>query len=64
MKYSYQARTKSGELQVGSVEAASREAALNILTGNDLYILSLEVLKEANFAERFLQFFRRIKKTI
>ena len=48
MKYSYQARTKSGELQAGSVEAVSRETALNILTGHDLYILSLEVLKEPN----------------
>lgn len=61
MKYSYQARTKSGELQAGSVEAVSRETALNILTGHDLYILSLEVLKEAKLTERFLQFFRRIK---
>ncbi|OGG43378.1 hypothetical protein A3G50_02400 [Candidatus Jorgensenbacteria bacterium RIFCSPLOWO2_12_FULL_42_11] len=63
MKYNYQARTKTGELQLGSVEAASREAALNILTGHDLYILSLGVLKEAKLTERFLQFFRRIKKS-
>ena len=63
MKYNYQARTKTGELQVGSIEAASREAALNILTGHDLYILSLGVLKEAKLTERFLQFFRRIKKS-
>jgi type IV pilus assembly protein PilC len=62
MKYSYQARTKNGELQVGTVEAASKEAALNILTGHDLYILSIEVLKEAGWSSRFLQFFRRVEK--
>lgn len=62
MKYSYQARDKSGELQVGTVEAASREAALNILTGHDLYILSLETFKEANWTDRVLQFFRRAKR--
>ena len=64
MKYSYQARTKSGELQVGSVEAASREAALNILTGNDLYILSLEVLKKRISRNVFYSFFGELKKTI
>ena len=62
MKYNYQARTKTGELQVGSVEAASKEAALNILTGHDLYILSIEVLKEAGWSDRILHFFRRVQK--
>lgn len=62
MKYNYQARTKTGELQVGSVEAASKEAALNILTGHDLYVLSIEVVKEAGWSDRFFQFFRRVKK--
>jgi len=42
MKFKYSARTKKGELQVGFVEAANREAAFNILSGHDLYILSLE----------------------
>lgn len=62
MKYSYQARSKTGELQVGTVEAASREAALNILTGHELYVLSLEAFKEVKWPERILRFFRRVKK--
>ncbi len=62
MKYSYQARDKGGELQVGTVEAASREAALNILAGHELYVLSLEILKEAKWADRILQFFRRVRR--
>lgn len=61
MRYSYQARTKSGELQAGSVEAASKEAALNILTGHDLYVLSIEALKEAKWTDHILHFFRRVK---
>lgn len=62
MKYSYQARDKNGELQVGTVEAVSREAALNILTGHELYVLSLESFKEAVWLDRILKFFRRVKK--
>jgi type IV pilus assembly protein PilC len=62
MKYSYQARTKNGELQVGTVEAVSRETAINILTGHELYVLSLEAFKEAVWLERIFRFFRRVKK--
>ncbi|MDP3052938.1 MAG: type II secretion system F family protein [bacterium] len=62
MKYSYQARDKGGELQVGTVDAASREAALNVLSGHDLYILSLETFKESKWVDRILQFFRRVKR--
>jgi len=62
MKYSYQARTKTGELQVGSVDAGSREAALNILTSHELFVLSLQTVKESNPLDHLLSFFRRIKK--
>lgn len=62
MRYSYQARDKNGELQVGTVEAASREAALNILTGHELYVLSLESFKEIVWLNRIFKFFRRVKK--
>ena len=36
MKFKYKARNKSGGLQTGFVEGVNREAAYNILTGNDL----------------------------
>jgi len=42
MKFNYQARTKAGEIQVGTVEAASREGALILLQRHGLYITSLE----------------------
>lgn len=41
MKFKYQAKTKQGELQVGFVEAAARDAAITVLTSHDLFILSL-----------------------
>jgi len=62
MKYNYQARTKTGDLQVGTVEAASREAAVNILSSHELYLLSLELLKEGRYLDQIFKFFRRVKK--
>lgn len=42
MNFSYKARNRTGELQVGNVEAETREAAAAILLGHGLYVLSLE----------------------
>src|SRR3989344_8660095 len=40
MKLHYKARTKEGELQVGSIEASTKETAVNILSSHNLFILS------------------------
>ncbi len=61
MKFTYKARTKDGELQVGSVEAASREAAVNILLSHALFVLSVEVEKEDAWYRRITDFFERAK---
>ena len=61
MKFAYKARTKEGELQVGNVEAGSREAAANVLLGHGLFLLSLEPLQEMQWYSRILEFFRRVK---
>lgn len=64
MKYIYKARTKDGDLQVGNVEAGSRDAALNILLGHGLFVLSIEEGKEGdNIFSRFSSFFERVKST-
>jgi len=42
MKFEYKARTKDGELQVGNVEASNKDAALNVLFGHGLFVLSIE----------------------
>lgn len=63
MKFSYKARTKEGELQVGNVEAGSREAAVNILLGHGLFVLSLEPVLQMRWYDRVLEFFKRVKVT-
>lgn len=55
MRFNYQARTKAGSLQSGTVEASSREAALTLLEKYGLYVTSLDR------AEAMPIFFRKIK---
>jgi type IV pilus assembly protein PilC len=62
MKFRYSARTKSGELQVGYIEALQRESAANTLAGHDLYILSLEEIKPPRWYHSILYFFNRVRK--
>lgn len=62
MKYRYSARIKTGELQVGNVEAVSRDAAADILSGHELYILSLDQYAAPHWYHSFLFFFRRVKR--
>lgn len=61
MKFSYKARTKEGELQVGNVEAANREAAANVLLGHGLFVLSVEMEKDETWYGRLADFFERAK---
>lgn len=60
-KYKYSARTEAGELQAGYVEAANQEAALNILKGNNLFILALTATGGSGWYERIIGFFGRVK---
>ena len=62
MKFKYQARTKEGELQVGYVEAAGKEAAVNILTGHDLFILSVESTEKLHWYDRLGSYFGGIRR--
>lgn len=52
MKYSYQARTKTGEVQTGFVEASSREGALAVLQKYGLYVTFLAEIKEPFWQKR------------
>jgi type IV pilus assembly protein PilC len=62
MKYRYSARRKSGDLQVGFVEGASRDAAANILTSHELYVLSVEEVKPLSWYRSLTAFFSRVKR--
>ncbi|MDD5430638.1 MAG: type II secretion system F family protein [Candidatus Pacebacteria bacterium] len=61
MKFKYTARTKSGELQMGFVEAVNQEAATNILGGHELFILSLASAEVVTWYDKVLNFFKRVK---
>lgn len=61
MKFQYKARTKTGELQVGNVDADSRDAASNVLLSHGLFVLSVSEVKEGHAFERIQNLFRRVK---
>ena len=61
MKFKYSARTKEGEMQTGFIEAGNQKAAVNILTGHDLYILSLEGAEKVSWFGIASKFLNRVK---
>jgi type IV pilus assembly protein PilC len=61
MKYKYQAKTRDGEMQVGFVDAGSRDAVGTILAAHDLFILSIEETETANWYDRVGAFFNRVR---
>lgn len=61
MKFSYKARTKEGELQIGNIEATGRDSALSILLGHGLFVLSLEPVLETRWWSRLLDFFKKVR---
>ena len=46
MKFSYQARNKDGDIQMGFVEASSKEMALEVLQGYGLFVTVLVKVKD------------------
>ena len=61
MKFNYQARTKYGEIQTGTVEASSREAAFNLLKSYQLYVTYLEEVKVPVYAKE-IKFLERVSR--
>lgn len=64
MKFNYQARTKTGEIRSGIVEASTKEAALTLLQRYGLYVTSLEMAKEIWFLKRMRIFGRIARKDL
>ena len=62
MKFKYQAKTREGEVQAGFVEAGSRDGALSILTGHDLFVLSVESAEKKGFADGISGFLNRVSR--
>lgn len=62
MKFRYSARTKTGELQVGFVDAVTKDAALNSLHGHELYVLSIEGRDTQTLFSSVINFFNRVRR--
>lgn len=60
MKFNYQARTKTGEIQAGVIEASSEEAALALLQKYQLFVTFLEKAETPPLFERKIKLFERI----
>jgi len=61
MLFRYTARTKRGEVQNGTVEAATHEAALDVLHRNNLTVVSLEKEESSQFLSSLSRLFERVK---
>jgi type IV pilus assembly protein PilC len=61
MKFRYKARTQKGELQIGFVDAATRNEAVNLLTGHQLYVLLIEEITQGGWYNRIVGYFNRVK---
>jgi type IV pilus assembly protein PilC len=62
MKFKYQAKTKEGEMQVGFVDAANRDAVAAILTAHDLFILSIEEAETVRWYDRVSALLNRVRR--
>lgn len=60
MKFNYQARIPTGEVQSGTVEASSREAAISLLQRHGLYITILEEAREVPLYAKRIKIFERV----
>ena len=60
MKFNYQARDKKGKTQSGIIEASSKEAALQLLAGHNLFVTLLEAQEARPFFEKNIVFFERV----
>ncbi len=59
MRFNYKSRTSEGEIQAGTVEASTHQAALDILRRRHLVVTSLESAKRPFYAKK-IKFFERI----
>jgi len=62
MKFTYQARTKKGDIQTGTVEASSHEAALNLLQKHQLFVTLLEKAEAQPLFAKKIKLFERISR--
>lgn len=62
IKFEYQAKNKSGELQVGFIEAENKDSAANRLYADNLYVLALTEVKKTGFRLFILGLFNKVSQ--
>lgn len=62
MKYKYQARSKEGAIESGTVEASSKEAAADILSRYNIFVTSIEEEKSNFFISKEIGFLNKVSK--
>lgn len=62
MKFNYQVRTKTGDIQNGVVEASSKEAALDLLQRNQYFVTFLEEAEFKPIYARKIKLFSRVSQ--
>ncbi len=62
MRFNYQARNKTGEIQTGIIEAFNRETAFNVLKTHGLFVTALEETGALPFYAKKLKFLERVSK--
>ncbi len=62
MKFNYLARTPEGETQRGTIEASSRQAALQTLQNRRLIVVKLQSIEEVSLLSKRLKIFERVKR--
>jgi len=61
MKFLFKARTQSGEIKEGAVDASSKEKAIDVLQKNELFLLSIEEEKQVGVWKKdFMKHFDRV----
>lgn len=60
MKYKYQARSKEGKIETGTIEASSKESAVDILSKYNVFVTSLQ--EEKVLFSKDLNFLNKVSK--
>jgi type IV pilus assembly protein PilC len=62
MKFKYQARTSGGEVKSGTIEAANKEVALDIIQKYGLFVTLLESIEEERAISKRIDFLNKVSQ--
>lgn len=62
MQFSYQARTQQGDIKSGSIEAVTKEAAIDALQRSNFFVIDIRSSSEGSLVPGNLKFLRRVPR--